>query len=847
MVAPANDGEAIRQTNEELKTAYKAEEDFWKQRSRNMWLSLGDRNTGYFHAVTKGRNAVNTFSVIEDEDGVPRFKENEIVEVVVSYFTQLFTAKSTPCLQTVNEAISPKVTEDMNLKLIEDPSGEDIKLAVFAIHADKAPGPDGFSASFFHSNWDTIGTEIVPEIQEFFSNGELPKSSSHGWRGILLGRDLLKLHLGWAIGNGKDARVWNENWLSTSEQLGPIGPCTNAMEKLTVADLMMDNSTKWDLEKIHQTIPQLEEEVLVIKPSDFGAKDKRIWLKSAFGDYTTKSGYYAAQGAQQAPLIKSSLDWRNDVWSLNTAGKIKTFLWKAASGALSIGANLSFRIPGSIIPCPSCGQPETEAHLLFHCDMAAQVWELAPVDNEFQPAGIGDFDELWKTAKALSNLPPSNLGLTPLAPWLCWYIWKARNNLVFNKKKTGAADIVTMAILQAREWAQSLECKTRPNPTGKTPICEVQPCEVECHTDAAWKPDSKIAGLGWIFTSQLSNIQQSFSSALTHVASPLEAEGLAIKAALVKASENGIRSISVYTDSLKMVRAISLASKDPKLHGIVHDIISLSKRFELSYFNYIPRTANVVADSLAKNALFELELDNLPQTYLHSKNISSKQNKIPNSLDMAIVDPRFCSPNRLDMAIVRNITNDNYVITDVNGTMLFKADLYTVKGHSKDIRIFSDGSGSPVLTVKEKTMSMHDRWQVFRGQSTEQSDLLYSVKRSSMLQFKSKFDVFLSHNTEEKRCDFRVKCNRSESSRVVYTGESDTIIAQMDEKNTFKGVFVGKKDTSSVTVHPNVDYAFIASLLIILEDIHRLTNLAMQKHGRGGPVKGTDVLQLMLQ
>ncbi|KFK24636.1 hypothetical protein AALP_AA8G005300 [Arabis alpina] len=176
---------------------------------------------------------------------------------------------------------------------------------------------------------------------------------------------------------------------------------------------------------------------------------------------------------------------------------------------------------------------------------------------------------------------------------------------------------------------------------------------------------------------------------------------------------------------------------------------------------------------------------------------------------MAIVDPRFCSRNSIDMAIVRNIANDNYVITDVDGTLLFKADSFTVKEHHHDIRIFTDGSGSPVLTVKEKTVSMHDRWQVFRGRSTEQRDLLYTVKRSSMIQFKTKFDVFLSHNKEEKRCDFRVKCNRTESSRVVYAGESDAIIAQMDEKNTFK----------RVTVHPKVDYAFIASLLVILEDI----------------------------
>jgi len=51
-----------------------------------------------------------------------------------------------------------------------------------------------------------------------------PASCSHGWRGILIGRDLIKDHVGWAIGNGEDINVWNEPWLSTSEWEAPLGP-----------------------------------------------------------------------------------------------------------------------------------------------------------------------------------------------------------------------------------------------------------------------------------------------------------------------------------------------------------------------------------------------------------------------------------------------------------------------------------------------------------------------------------------------------------------------------------------------------------------------------------------------
>ncbi|KAL1191998.1 Protein LURP-one-related 15 [Cardamine amara subsp. amara] len=186
-----------------------------------------------------------------------------------------------------------------------------------------------------------------------------------------------------------------------------------------------------------------------------------------------------------------------------------------------------------------------------------------------------------------------------------------------------------------------------------------------------------------------------------------------------------------------------------------------------------------------------------------------------------LVDPRFCASYPVELAIVRKVmrlTAGNFVIKDVNGKMLFKVKDRVFGVHDK--RTLLDSSGSKVLTLREKIMSMHSRWQVFRGGSTEQRDLLYTVKKTSMIQFKTKLDVFLSHNEEEERCDFRVKGNWSESSCVVYAGESDAIVAQMDKEDNFWG-----KDNYTVTVNPNVDYAFIASLIVILDDVNRPISL----------------------
>ena len=141
-----------------------------------MWLALGDANTGYFHAVTKGRRARNRLSVIEDEDGLPVFEEEKISGVICKFYDNLFTSNHFDSAHTIEKALKPCISLETNEELIKEPTPEEIRNATFAIHADKAPGPDGFSASFFQSNWEVIGPAIVTEVQRFFTTGILSPS-----------------------------------------------------------------------------------------------------------------------------------------------------------------------------------------------------------------------------------------------------------------------------------------------------------------------------------------------------------------------------------------------------------------------------------------------------------------------------------------------------------------------------------------------------------------------------------------------------------------------------------------------------------------------------------------------
>ena len=174
LTAPVSDDENISRINKELLMAYKAEEEYWKQRSRLQWLTLGDKNTSFFHATTKGRRARNRISVLEDSKGLAVFEDEQIANTITQYFKDTFTSSGNPATEIVQKAITPCISTETNDKLTCLPSAAEIKEALFAIHPDKASGPDGFSASFFQSNWEAVGTTIVKEIQCFFTMGSLP-------------------------------------------------------------------------------------------------------------------------------------------------------------------------------------------------------------------------------------------------------------------------------------------------------------------------------------------------------------------------------------------------------------------------------------------------------------------------------------------------------------------------------------------------------------------------------------------------------------------------------------------------------------------------------------------------
>ncbi|XP_043725257.1 protein LURP-one-related 10-like [Telopea speciosissima] len=200
--------------------------------------------------------------------------------------------------------------------------------------------------------------------------------------------------------------------------------------------------------------------------------------------------------------------------------------------------------------------------------------------------------------------------------------------------------------------------------------------------------------------------------------------------------------------------------------------------------------------------------------------MAEPSNYPPLTNPISVVGVQFCAPYPVDLTVIKKVLTlgeGNFSVADVNGNIVFKVKDTLLS--LRDRRVLVDANGNPLLSMQQKILSAHRRWQVFRGDSSDSKDLLFSAKKSSMLQFKTELDVFLAANTKEEVCDFKIKGSWLERSCTIYMGDSLNVIAQMHKKHTAQSVLFGK-DTFTVTAYPNVDYAFIVSLIVILNEIN---------------------------
>ncbi|XP_072066797.1 uncharacterized protein [Arachis hypogaea] len=91
-------------------------------------------------------------------------KPEDIAKVAEDYFCDIFTSSCSVDPNPYLEDLEPKVTASMNRRLQRPVTMDEIKRATFSVHAQSAPGDDGFIAKFFHFFWDIVGGSVFKAV-----------------------------------------------------------------------------------------------------------------------------------------------------------------------------------------------------------------------------------------------------------------------------------------------------------------------------------------------------------------------------------------------------------------------------------------------------------------------------------------------------------------------------------------------------------------------------------------------------------------------------------------------------------------------------------------------------------
>ncbi|CAM8908449.1 unnamed protein product [Rhodiola kirilowii] len=134
---------------------------FNKQRTNAQWIKEGDANTKFFHSVLKSRRTRNNITQTTIGDGTVSTDSGVIKQKFSEYFKDLL-GQARLCSSVDVEAVAQGhvVSSEQFRFLVRGAIDKEIWTALSCIGADRAPGPDGFSSSFFKRNWKILGKEL---------------------------------------------------------------------------------------------------------------------------------------------------------------------------------------------------------------------------------------------------------------------------------------------------------------------------------------------------------------------------------------------------------------------------------------------------------------------------------------------------------------------------------------------------------------------------------------------------------------------------------------------------------------------------------------------------------------
>lgn len=184
----------------------------------------------------------------------------------------------------------------------------------------------------------------------------------------------------------------------------------------------------------------------------------KVWKKIYNRAYTVKSGYtLTSQTRESQALLSSSndprvLELKRSIWKIPTIPKIRSFLWRAASGALAVAERLNTRGMQLDTRCKLCSyDSESIGHVLFTCPAAQEAWSRIGLQMTGQSSNLPLVELLQLQLKMMDEeaIPKEK---RQAVPWVLWMIWKNKNSILYAETQLSLDIQIQQVLEEARLW-----------------------------------------------------------------------------------------------------------------------------------------------------------------------------------------------------------------------------------------------------------------------------------------------------------------------------------------------------------------------------------------------------------
>ena len=314
----------------------------------------------------------------------------------------------------------------------------------------------------------------------------------------------------------------------------PLGRMTDDPVQL-VADLMLQNTNQWDVEKVQRIFFPLDAAAILNIPRPRTEQDDFwAWAWDRTGIFTVRSAYrelIQRCGLSEPATGSSTGDeatWKA-LWRLRIMPKIRVFWWRVVKNLLPCAAELRRSHMKEISNCPLCGNDnETKFHALVECEHAKLFWSAAQdlFDLKMPRLNPATWSRDVLDADIMSKREAA------IAVSVMWTIWGSRNS--YNHGDVKYQPLRSVELVD--ELIKSLEI-----PAQEDPSAVVQKWArpalgwMKLNTDGALNLQDGVAGAGIVARDNTGNFVTAECRRYDHISDPSTVEMLACRDAVMLA------------------------------------------------------------------------------------------------------------------------------------------------------------------------------------------------------------------------------------------------------------------------------------------------------------------------